>query len=88
MNSKMKMKLIVIGWLACVVLGTMPCQAQDVGFPDVPKDHWAYQAVTELKQRGILRGYPTEAATKPTPSAAHHRKKFTAQRHSTVRLRH
>ena len=29
-------------------------------FPDVPKDHWAYQAVMELKQKGILIGYPDE----------------------------
>lgn len=27
-------------------------------FPDVPKTHWAYQAVTQLKQKGILLGYP------------------------------
>jgi len=27
-------------------------------FPDVPKDHWAYQAVMELKAKGILIGYP------------------------------
>lgn len=27
-------------------------------FPDVPKSHWAYQAVLELKQKGILIGYP------------------------------
>lgn len=29
-----------------------------VPFPDVPKDHWAYQAVMELQQKGILVGYP------------------------------
>jgi hypothetical protein len=28
-------------------------------FPDVPKHHWAYQAVTDLKQKGILLGYPS-----------------------------
>ena len=27
-------------------------------FPDVPKNHWAYAAVTELHERGILQGYP------------------------------
>lgn len=33
------------------------------GFPDVPKTHWAYQAVTELAQQGILQGYPAEKPT-------------------------
>lgn len=27
-------------------------------FPDVPQDHWAFQAVESLRQKGILRGYP------------------------------
>jgi hypothetical protein len=27
-------------------------------FKDVPADHWAYQAVENLRQRGVLRGYP------------------------------
>jgi hypothetical protein len=27
-------------------------------FPDVPPGHWAYQAVTDLHNRGILLGYP------------------------------
>jgi len=34
-------------------------QAQNpMPFPDVPQDHWAYQAVTDLQQKGILIGYP------------------------------
>ncbi|HLK59672.1 MAG TPA: S-layer homology domain-containing protein [Chthonomonadaceae bacterium] len=27
-------------------------------FADVPQDHWAYQAVTDLQSKGILIGYP------------------------------
>jgi len=27
-------------------------------FPDVPKTHWAYNAVAELKRKGVLVGYP------------------------------
>lgn len=27
-------------------------------FPDVPTDHWAYQAVANLQERGIVIGYP------------------------------
>lgn len=35
-----------------------PVRAQDNPFKDVPTDHWAYQAVTDLQQKGILLGYP------------------------------
>lgn len=27
-------------------------------FPDVPKDHWAYQAVETVRKAGIVIGYP------------------------------
>src|SRR5579884_3466703 len=30
-------------------------------FKDVPKDHWAYQAVYDLERLGILVGYPGTA---------------------------
>jgi hypothetical protein len=33
-------------------------------FPDVPRNHWAFDAVEQLRQRGILRGYPPEAGAK------------------------
>lgn len=36
-------------------------------FPDVPKDHWAFDAVEQLRKLGILRGYPATAAPKPAP---------------------
>lgn len=42
------------------VLGTalaIPALAQD-NFPDVPENHWAYEAVENLKREGILVGYP------------------------------
>lgn len=36
-----------------------PAKAQDQNpFKDVPTDHWAYQAVTDLQQKGIIVGYP------------------------------
>jgi hypothetical protein len=35
-------------------------------FTDVPKTHWAYEAVMDLKQKGILIGYPPES----TPARA------------------
>jgi hypothetical protein len=36
-----------------------PANAQD-SFKDVPQDHWAYQAVTDLQKAGVLLGYPPE----------------------------
>ncbi len=47
--------------------------AQDFkGFPDVPKDHWAYQAVEQVRETGIMVGYPgrefrTDETGKGTP---------------------
>ena len=38
----------------------MPIAAKDVSFPDVPKDHWAYQYVKNLADRGYLEGYPDD----------------------------
>ena len=35
---------------------SIPAFAQE--FPDVPADHWAYQAVQELVNAGIIQGYP------------------------------
>ena len=36
-----------------------PATARQVApFPDVPPDHWAYNAVNELHQLGIVVGYP------------------------------
>jgi hypothetical protein len=38
-------------------------------FPDVPRNHWAYAAVTELHEKGILKGYPGKY-DRSTPHAA------------------
>ena len=35
----------------------MPAIAQDQ-FPDVPENHWAYEALSRLKKDGLLIGYP------------------------------
>jgi hypothetical protein len=32
----------------------------DTMFPDVPKNHWAYESVKALKELGIVEGYPAE----------------------------
>ncbi len=48
----------VLGQLC--VIGTIAGHAYCYGqcFPDVPRDHWAYKAVLELKNKGIFIGYP------------------------------
>ena len=58
-----------LAFTVCALLLVSPtiAMAQDLaGFPDVPKTHWAYEAVTELKQKGILIGYPPEMPVRKT----------------------
>lgn len=40
------------------VLGLNIPEEQSVMFPDVEKNHWAYEAVNDLVNRGLLAGYP------------------------------
>jgi hypothetical protein len=58
-----------------MTLAAPPAQAAEPPtrgpFVDVPRDHWAYEAVEELRQRGILLGYPPTPeppATAPAPA--------------------
>ena len=39
-----------------------PAPVRATPFPDVPRSHWAYDAVEQLRQAGILRGYPPARA--------------------------
>lgn len=32
--------------------------AQSANFPDVPENHWAYEALARMKKEGLLMGYP------------------------------
>ena len=43
--------------LASAVLAAAPALAQEE-FPDVPRNHWAYAALTRMKKDGLLVGYP------------------------------
>jgi hypothetical protein len=44
---------------ACAMtLAPQPARAQGTQFPDVPANHWAYQAVTDLANKGYVIGYP------------------------------
>ncbi|MBV9849518.1 MAG: S-layer homology domain-containing protein [Armatimonadetes bacterium] len=40
-------------------------------FPDVPKNHWAYQAVEALRQAGIITGEPAPGKSIRRPKARH-----------------
>lgn len=42
-----------------------PANIRTQPFPDVPKEHWAFDAVEQLRKQGILRGYPPEPAPRP-----------------------
>lgn len=44
---------VLLAWAAVV-----PASAADQPFPDVPRDHWAYEAVEALRQAGLIEGYP------------------------------
>lgn len=39
-----------------------PNAIHDGPFPDVPKNHWAYQSVETLRKAGVMRGYPSGTA--------------------------
>jgi len=48
-----------LGLLAgTIAAGALPVQAQGASFPDVPANHWAYQAVQDLADKGYVKGYP------------------------------
>lgn len=46
--------------LLCGLLanGSVATHAQAASFPDVPANHWAYQAVQDLADKGYVKGYP------------------------------
>jgi hypothetical protein len=46
---------LLIGGGAALPIGA---QAQTAAFPDVPANHWAYQAVQDLADKGYVIGYP------------------------------
>lgn len=60
------------------IMGSVSAQGR---FRDVPPDHWAYDAVNELAERGILLGYPE------TPRAAQPAARFQATPSSRTRSR-
>jgi hypothetical protein len=47
-------------WAYLAAWSAQPAMQAPRPFWDVPTTHWAYQAVADLKQQGILLGYPTD----------------------------
>lgn len=58
----MKKKLVLSTALSTMLLASSACfaastQAAGNPFTDVPQDHWAYDAVSQLAQDGVIEGY-------------------------------
>ncbi|MHB1456581.1 MAG: S-layer homology domain-containing protein, partial [Armatimonadota bacterium] len=49
-------KTMIMVIMIMVLAISLPVFAQE--FPDVPTDHWAYPAVQQLAEAGIIQGYP------------------------------
>jgi len=56
MNKTLKLAFGALLGAAMIV----PAFAQGEQFPDVPENHWVYQALLNMKNEGILVGYPDE----------------------------
>lgn len=51
-------KFLKLAFFATVAgVTVLPAIAQD-NFPDVPSNHWAYEALARMKKEGLLVGYP------------------------------
>ena len=65
----MIMRAVLVSAVALLAVGSV--RAQVGGFSDVPKDHWAAQAVARLSAAGIVRGdgkgEPLGPSPKPVP---------------------
>jgi hypothetical protein len=64
MKRTLKIALSVVLGAAMVV----PALAQDA-FPDTPENHWAYEALREMKNNGLLVGYPDGLFRGPRPAS-------------------
>lgn len=53
MNKTLKLALGMV--LSIGIIGSAIAQDQ---FPDVPENHWAYEALSNMKRNGLLVGYP------------------------------
>lgn len=54
----MKLKLIILLLITSLIFPNSLVTASSDGFKDVPKSHWANEAINYLVEKGILKGYP------------------------------
>jgi hypothetical protein len=52
------MRLTVLMFIALVVMSITGVAYAASSYDDVPRDHWAYNALDYLTERGVLEGYP------------------------------
>jgi hypothetical protein len=87
------MKYLAAFSLLC--LFAMPALAQDriadpapirqTPFPDVPRSHWAFDAVEKMRTTGIMRGYPPSGKfNAPSSTATAPRTKPATSRRSSA----
>lgn len=89
----MKARFLVLVLAASAVAAPVLAQGTDTApirttpFTDVPKGHWAYDAVEQLRQLGILRGYPggTFEPKAPAPKASAVKKRSAVVRSTAPR---
>lgn len=51
-----------------LTLGAMTSAIAQDNFPDVPENHWAFEALARMKQNGLLVGYPDGLFRGPRPA--------------------
>jgi hypothetical protein len=61
-STKLALSLVLAASMA------LPALAQD-NFPDVPANHWAYEALARMKRDGLLVGYPDGLYRGPRPAS-------------------
>ena len=52
---KRTLKYALSAVLVSAIAGMATAQSN---FPDVPENHWAYEALAKMKKEGLLMGYP------------------------------
>lgn len=50
-------RLLTVFLSALLVLTALPLASAAPRFSDVPQSHWAYKEITEMAERGIIKGY-------------------------------
>lgn len=50
--------MVLVTLLVLCLSPALPVGASEMPFPDVPEEHWAYEAVAEIAEAGLVIGYP------------------------------